>query len=356
MRTAISDSAANAASWIKGGAKTMKIAKEAEAMRTAVIGGGAIGIRHLEALAQIEELEACAVVELNEMQGHALSSRFGIRAYTSMETMLETERPALAIVALPHHLHVSAALLCIEYGCHLLLEKPMANTVAQCDRIIEAAARKGVRIMVGHTQHYLPENRAAKLRLAGGDLGTLVMAHDIRHVNYFREDRPAWFFDRAAAGGGIVMNLGAHSIDKLQWLTDSRVTRVKAALTYLGERGNVEGSGMLMLTLSGGATATIVQSGYAGAPRSETELIFTGGMMRIVAGEGVYVSRGGPYEPVDAPPEDEPLVLQLRDFCRCLRTGEEPECSGAYSRSVIETLESVYRSHESGTEQRVGEK
>ncbi|MDI4649124.1 Gfo/Idh/MocA family protein [Cohnella hashimotonis] len=332
----------------------MNDTRETRALRTAVIGGGAIGLRHLEALAQVEELEACAVVELNEAQRHALAAQFGIRAYASMETMLEAERPALAIVALPHHLHVSAALLCIEYGCHLLLEKPMANTVADCDRIIEAAERRGVQIMVGHTQHYLPENRAAKSWLAGGELGQLVMAHDIRHVNYFREDRPAWFFDREAAGGGIMMNLGAHSIDKLQWLTDSRVLRVKAALTYLGGRGNVEGSGMLMLALSGGFSATIVQSGYAGAARSETELIFAGGMLRIVAGEGVYVSRGGTYEPIEVPASEAPLVLQLRDFCRCLRTGEEPECSGAYSRSVIETLESVYRSHESGAEEAVG--
>ncbi|WP_168118834.1 Gfo/Idh/MocA family oxidoreductase [Paenibacillus sp. HB172176] len=330
-------------------------------MRVAVIGGGAIGLRHLEALEELEELEACAVVELDETIRLQLARRFGVKAYAGMEDMLAAEQPQIAVIALPHHLHEEAALLCISSGCHLMLEKPMANSTASCDRIIAAAKRQGVTLMVGHTQHYLPENRAAKAVIDEGSLGRFLMAQDTRHVDYFRRNRPPWFFDRESAGGGIMMNLGAHSIDKLQWLTDSRVRKVKASLTYLGDRGNVEGSGMLMLELDGGATgtstATIVQSGYKGASRSETELIFTNGMLRIVAGEGVYVSKGDSYEKLALPEEPLiPLALQFLDLLASLRSGSEPECSGSYSRSVIEALEAVYLSHESGLEIELGKR
>lgn len=322
-------------------------------MRAAVIGGGAIGMKHLEALEAIDTLDACAVVELNLERGRALASRFQLPVYTGLEEMLEAEQPDIAVIALPHHLHTAVALRCIENGCHLMLEKPMANTVAECNGIIAAARRRGSMVMVGHTQHYLPENRAARQLIADTELGQLVMVNDVRHVPYFRDDRPDWFFERRMSGGGIIMNLGAHSIDKIQWLTGSRIVSVKAALSYLGNRGDVEGSGMLMLELDSGAAASIVQSGYAGAPRSETELIYTGGMIRVVAGDGVYLSRGGPYERVPAAELEPPLVLQFRELLDCLREGREPECSGKYSQSVIAVLESVYRSQGSGKEEPV---
>jgi predicted dehydrogenase len=323
-------------------------------MKVAVIGGGSIGQDHLDALERIQEVEAVAVVELNEERGRQLSERYGIRAYTDDIAMLEAEQPDIAIVALPHYLHVSAALRCISYGCHLMLEKPMALTVEECDQIIEAAERQGVILMIGHTMHYLPENLVAKEIVSRGELGKLVMVHDVRHLDYYPEGRPEWFLEKSKAGGGIITNLGSHSIDKIQWLTNSEFVSVKARMSYDGKRGDVEGAGMLYLESSAGFSATITQSGYPGEPRCETELIFTGGMLKIVNWRGVYVSRGGAYESIPIPASEPPLTLQMRELLGCIREGKQPEsCSGAYARSVVAVLESAYRSHQSGTEERV---
>src|SRR5690606_8288678 len=133
--------------------------------------------------------------------------------------------------------------------CHVMLEKPMALSVAECDAIIAAAAEARVRILIGHTQHYMAENLLAKQLVERGELGELVMIHDVRHMDYYRSSRPDWFLEKAKSGGGVLANLGTHSIDKIQWLTDSAVRTVRASVTRHGSRGDVEGSGMVYLTL-----------------------------------------------------------------------------------------------------------
>ncbi|MNJ36602.1 hypothetical protein D3C77_313970 [compost metagenome] len=162
-----------------------------------------------------------------------------------------------------------------------------------------------------------------------------------------------WFLDKKKAGGGILMNLGAHSIDKIQWLTNSRITKVKAALSYEGERGNVEGSGCIFLETSNGVPAVIVQSGYTGVAKDETELIFSRGMIKLISAKGVWVSREGQYEELEPRDASDPFVLQFKDLLQAIQSKTEPDSSGQYARSVITALEAVYRSGETGVEQQV---
>lgn len=320
------------------------------AMKIAVIGGGVIGERHLDAIQEVSGLEATAIVDVNEARCKELAAAFEVAGYTDYEEMLCREQPDIAVIALPHYLHREASLRCLDAGCHLMLEKPMALSTQECDEIIAKAVAVGRTLMVGHTQHYHEHNRKTKAIVQSGELGRLVMIHDVRHVNYYRQDRPGWFFERTKSGGGILTNLGSHSVDKIQWLTDSRVTKVKGAVSYHGDRGDVEGSGLVYLETSIGVPATIAQSGYKGVSHNCTDLLFTKGMLRLETGKGLYISRGGGYEAIEAEKRAAPFVLQYEDLLRAIRTGEEPECSGVYSRGVVRVLECIYRSAETGVE------
>lgn len=320
-------------------------------MKLAVLGAGAIGVKHLEAARDIHGLELVAVAEINESLAWETAKTFGIWAYTDYLEMLQKEKPDIAVVALPHFLHKEVSIRCAEHGSHILLEKPMALNTAECDEIIAAAERYEVKLMVGHTQHYFPENIEARRIVENGELGKLVMINDIRHVNYYRADRPGWFFEKRKAGGGIMTNLGAHSIDKIQWITQSRVTKVKASVGFHEERGDVEGSGVIFLETSSGVPATIMQSGYPGVSRNETEFIFTKGMLKLETGKGLSISRNGTYEPVRLKPAEKPLVKQLIDFMDAITNDTMLDCSGAYSQTVVSVIESVYASSETGSEQ-----
>lgn len=322
-------------------------------LKVALIGGGIIAGNHLAAIHSMEGLRACAVAEVDADKGDALANLYGIAAYQDYRLMIERERPDIAAIALPHHLHLEAAVFAASYGCHLMLEKPMAISTAECDVIMRAAESAGVRVLVGHTQQYMAENLFVRELIRKGWLGKVVMIHDVRHSNYFMASRPDWFLEKEKSGGGILANLGAHSIDKIQWLTDSLVRKVNAMTSYYGSRGNVEGSGMVMLELDNGIPATIVQSGYGGVLRNETEIIFTGGMIKLLTGDSVWVSRDGTYERMDVPKAATPFELQYADLLGAIRSGDETGCPPIYGRAVIAALEAVYRSASTGKEQYV---
>lgn len=315
--------------------------------RIAVVGGGGIAASHLEAIHEMDQVEACAVADIAGERAERLGAAYRITPYTDYKAMLRTEQPHIAIITLPHYLHKEAAIFAAEQGCHILLEKPMAMNVRECDEIERAVRTAGVKLMVGHTQHYSAENALAKKILASGELGRLVMINDRRHLPYDMPQRPQWFFERAKAGGGILTNLGSHSIDKIQWLTNDTVAKVRAAVDYGLERGDVEGGGVAYLETSGGIPAIICQSGYPGAAIDETELLFTGGSLRLRTGIGVWTSTGGAYSEVHAERLPSPaLAMQIQDLLHAIESGEEAECSMAYSRSVVAAVEGLYQSSE----------
>lgn len=321
-------------------------------LKAAVIGAGAIAGRHLAAMAAMGRIRCVAVADLSEERAEACAQTYGVRPWRDYREMLERMKPDIAIVTLPHHLHKEAAVFGAELGIHLLLEKPMGLSVRECDEMIDAARRSSIRLMVGHTQHYLAENRAAKMWVDSGKLGTLMMAHDVRHTDYFTDTRPGWFFRKEQAGGGILANLGSHSVDKLQWLSGQRVSRVRAHVLHPAPMGDVEGGGLVYLETDGGMAASVCLSGYKGAPRNETELIFDGGMLKISGGK-LWVSRGGTYRLADLKSDEDPFVLQLEDLVAAIEEGREPDCHAEYSRSIVAVTEAVYRSGDTGETVRV---
>ncbi|WP_308638362.1 Gfo/Idh/MocA family protein [Paenibacillus silvisoli] len=324
-------------------------------LRVAVLGAGNIASSHLKALQGMERLEAVAIADLLAERASKLAAEFGIRPYTDYREMVEKEKPALVIIALPPYLHKESAVWCASQGCHLLLEKPMAMNVQECDDIIEAAEANGVSLLVGHTMHYLPINRLAKQVIGRTDFGELVMINETRHCHYFHNARLDWFFKKDKSGGGIFMNLGSHSIDKMQWLTGSRIAKVKAALSYKGSLGDIEAAGTALLETSLGVPASVSLSGHPGVPRFDCDFIFTRGVIRIDYGSryGVWVSDSNEFKLIPVEERADPYRLQLIDMLDCMENGKEPECNGRYSKGIISAIAGVYRSAETGTEQSI---
>jgi predicted dehydrogenase len=311
----------------------------------AILGAGIIGDYHLEAISKLSNIQAVAVADINPEKSQQCAERFNLKAFTDYREMIAEVKPDIAIIALPHFLHKDAAIYCVSQGCHLLLEKPMALSSAECTEIMETADRHKIIVFVGHTQQYLSQNLTAKALIRKGGLGKLIMINDNRHGPYFVANRPGWFLDPAKSGGGIVFNLGAHAIDKIQWLTDSRITQVRATLSYEEQKyTDVDGSAVMLLTTSDGVPCTVNLSGYEGARSEETELVFTGGMIKIINHKSVWLSQDGVYKEVPASDSIDPFRLQLIDLLECISEGKQPYCNGEYGRSVVSVIEAVYES------------
>lgn len=323
-------------------------------LRAVVVGAGAIAGLHLRTLAASERTELVGVADISGERARLAAEAYSIKPYTDYRAMVRAEKPDIVVITLPHYLHKEAAIWCAEQGCHVLLEKPMAMNARECADINAAAARCGIVLAVGHMQHYFAENVKAKQLIQSGKLGRLVTIIDRRYGYYYDEKRPAWFLDKAASGGGIVINIGSHSIDKIQWLTDCQITSVKAELTFYGERGDVEGSANLLMRTSHGATASVSLFGYRGVPpANETELLFTDGALKIVARKGLWISGANGYELVDTGAKGEPFAPQWDDLLNAIGHGSELSITGTYAQTVSAVVDAAYRSHETGRAEEV---
>lgn len=321
--------------------------------RAVVIGAGKIASIHMQTLHENGRTELAAVADIDRSKAQQFASAYGIPSYTDYKVMVKTERPDVAIITLPHFLHKEAAVWCASEGCHVLVEKPMAMNVQECVEMNEAARACGITLAVGHMQHYYPVNRKAKEIIESGRLGKLVMIIDRRWSHYFTDDRPSWFLNKAQSGGGIVINIGSHSVDKLQWLTGSRVATVKASLTYFGDRGDVEGSANLHLQTASGVAASISLCGYHNVMMNETELLFTDGQLKLEGSHKLWIGDKDrkAYELVDTDRTPGAFAAQWDDLLDAIGHGYEPGISGTYGQSVASVVAAVYRSHETGTEQ-----
>jgi predicted dehydrogenase len=230
-------------------------------IRAAVIGCGTISVVHLEAIEKLEGADLVAVCDVDGDRAAAAGERYGVPAFTSHRQLLEEVRPDVVHICTPHDQHVPVAVDCIEAGVNVLLEKPVAATVAEAERLIEAAGRHpGVKVAVCLQNRYNLATRAARELLDSGELGavrggsaTLLWS---RGPAYY-EARP-WRGRKRESGGGVLINQAIHTLDLLEWLLGD-VTRVRGSTGRYGLDGvvDVEDTASVLLDHAGGARSVL---------------------------------------------------------------------------------------------------
>ena len=186
----------------------------------AVIGCGDISTIHFAALATMDNAELVAVCDTDPERLAAAEAAHGVPGYADYLEMLQRVRPDVVHVCTPHHLHASVAADCLERGVNVIVEKPLAHTLAEGRRLIEIAERSDAKIAVCFQNRYNATSQAMHELLDGGTLGQVlgasatVMWH--RDGSYYR-NRP-WRGTWAEGGGGLMMNQAIHTVDLLQWL------------------------------------------------------------------------------------------------------------------------------------------
>jgi predicted dehydrogenase len=197
---------------------TRQANKNARSLRIGVAGLGNMGQHHVRVLAELDEVDLVAVSDpLPEARERVTRSR-RVRAYASYEEMLDREELDALTIAVPTSMHEDAALAAIETGTAFLLEKPLAPTVKEATRIVEAAEAAGVLATVGHIERFNPVVQAAKRGVAAGEIGRLFQLRAIRTGPL--PDR--------IQDVGVVVDLATHDIDVIRYLVGEPVERVFA--------------------------------------------------------------------------------------------------------------------------------
>ena len=183
------------------------------------------------------------------------------RAYADVRMLVADPAVQVVYIATPHQFHAPHAILAAEHGKHIILEKPMALTLADCDTIIAAVERHKVHLIVGHTHAFDPAVRLMRDIIARGELGKLGLIHSFNYTNFLYRPRRPEELD-TAQGGGILFNQVPHQIDTARLLAGGLVKSVRANASVLDRSRPTEGSCAALLQFEGGATASLVYSGY----------------------------------------------------------------------------------------------
>ncbi len=234
-------------------------------IRIAVAGAGAIGQAHMRLAQSSPTLVLSAVVDPSPA-APALAERAGVALYRSLEQLLDHDRPDGLVLATPNHLHVPQALQCIAVGLPILLEKPIATTVAEGARLLEAATASSARVLVGHHRAHSPIMAKAREVVASGQLGRLVAvtgsATFYKPDHYFAE--APW--RREIGGGPLLLNM-IHEVHNLRMLC-GEITAVQAIASRATRGFPVEDTVSISLRFANGALGSFMLSDTAACARS----------------------------------------------------------------------------------------
>ena len=201
----------------------------------------------------------------------ALRERFiaaeNIRAWDSLEPLVDCDDIDAIYIASPHQFHRDQTILAASRGKHVLVEKPMALSLEDCDAMIAAADHHGVKLLVGHTHGFDPSLQVMRELMASG-LGQPTTLVSLNYTDFlYRPRRPEELDTRL--GGGIVFNQLPHQVDMVRALVRSPVRSVRATTSSLDPARPTEGGCSALLVFEGGASASLVYNGYDGFDSDE---------------------------------------------------------------------------------------
>src|SRR5262249_51789709 len=146
-----------------------------EMLSIGIIGAGRVSTAHARSATALEQTRAAGVAEVDPERRERFAREYECPGFERYQELIEQPGIDAVVVALPHWLHAEVTIAALEAGKHVLLEKPMAMTVEECDRMIAAEERSGRKLMVGHSQHFFPVNLAVRALLETGEIGRIVM-------------------------------------------------------------------------------------------------------------------------------------------------------------------------------------
>ena len=223
----------------------------------AMIGCGAVSIVHLEAIEAHAGSQLVAVCDTDPVTAASAAARHGVPAFASHTELLDKLRPDVVHIATPHDQHVQPAIDCLAAGVNVLVEKPVAHTLAEAERLVAAAEQPGVpKVGVCFQNRYNATSQAAAALLTSGQLGAIVGGSATvfwHRPEAYYQARP-WRSQVDRSGGGVLINQAIHSLDLLQWLLGD-VTEVSGCAARLapGSVLDVEDSAQIVMDHIGGA-------------------------------------------------------------------------------------------------------
>ena len=349
-------------------------------LRIAIIGPGKVAHLHAKAVLQTLDTELVAVYGRTYQKAEDFANQYGVRAYSDIHDMVDRENVDLCIVTTPHPAHREPTVAALDAGSHVLVEKPLASSLEDCDAMLEAAHRNGRYVgTISQRRFYAPSMRIRQA-IDTGQIGKpvlgMVQMLGWRGEAYYQSD--PWRGSWAGEGGGVLVNQAPHQLDLLLW--------------YMGEAEEVFGiwrnlnhpyievddTAVAIVKFKNGGLGNLVVSNsqkpglygkvHVHGENGATVGVQTDGGSMFVAGmsgitdppvNDLWTVPGEEAQLAQFVAEDTAFFnqidaltyyfgLQIADFRDAIRAGRPPMVTGDNGRQVVALFQAIYESTRTG--------
>lgn len=334
-------------------------------MKYALIGCGRISFHHIEA-AKNNHLEIVAVCDINQKK---MKEKYAflthVNQYTDYKEMLEKEKPTLVAIATESGKHAQIAIDCIQAGCHVIIEKPIALSIEDADHIIQLAKQKRVFVCVNHQNRFNKSIQYVHKALEKGRFGKIfqVSAHIYwnRNQDYYKQALWRGTWEQA---GGALMNQCIHNIDLLCWLIGSEIDEVFAYTDNMKHPFiEVEDLGIALVKFNNGAYG-VIEGTTNIYPNNLEESLYLFGELATVKIGGKSVNEIIDWNFSDG--LDDPFYVKktfserppnvygyghtplYKDMIEAIQNGRQPLVNGKEGKKALELILAIYQSSANG--------
>ncbi len=346
-------------------------------LKIAIIGCGKVSDLHAAALKKTSEAQFVAIYSRSPEKAKKYGEKYGVQGFSDIQEMIVAAGVQVVIICTPHPAHRDAAVIAAEAGVHVLVEKPLASSLQDCDDMLAAARKANVKIgTVCQRRFYAPVQRVRQAIDAGKigkpALGTVLML-GWRDQNYYESD--PWRGQWRSEGGGVLVNQAPHQLDLLQWFMGP-ITELFGVWSNLNHPYiEVDDTAVAIVRFESGAVGNIVVSNsqkpgiygkvHIHGQNGASVGVQTDGGAMFIAGRSSILEP--PVNDLWTVPGEEALLetwkeedsalfngldgamdhyfhLQIRDFLQAIIEDRQPLISGEDGRKTVEIFTAIYRS------------
>jgi predicted dehydrogenase len=353
----------------------------ADKLRTAVVGCGKVADLHAAAFVNLKESLFTAVCDVDKQRSDDLAAEYGVRGYTDVEEMVRDEKIDVVNICTPHPVHRVPAVAALEAGAHVLVEKPFASSLEDCDAMLEASWKHNRQIGVMCQRRWYQSSKRVKDAIDFGKIGKPVFGTinmlGWRDRDYYDSD--PWRGTWKGEGGGVLVNQAPHQLDLLQWYM-GEIDELYGVWSNLNHPYiEVEDTANAILRFKNGGVANIIvsnsqkpgiyckvhvhgENGASVGVQTDGGAMFIAGMSSIleppvndlwtVTGEekmlDAWVREDSEFFMGLQDPMKYYHERQIEDFLQAILEGREPLITGEQGRVTVEIFTAIYRSTRDG--------
>lgn len=310
-------------------------------IKVALAGAGAFGIKHLDAIRNIDGVEVVSLVSRNLEQTRAVAEKYGIRHVTTeLADSLALPEVEAVILCTPTQMHAAQAMACLDAGKHVQVEIPMADTLADAERLVALAGKTGRVAMCGHTRRFNPSHQYVHRKIVAGEFNIQqmdVQTYFFRRTNMNALGQPRSWTDH------LLWHHAAHTVDLFAYQAGGEIVQANALQGPVDPVLGIAMDMSIQLKSSTGAICTLSLSFNNDGP--------LGTFFRYIGDSATYIARyddlfNGKEERIDVSKVDvsmNGIELQDREFFAAIREGREPNASVAKVLPCYRVLHQLQR-------------